>query len=329
MIIDMHTHFVPVDLPDMSYRKGNDRWPTIKKVNETENQVMISGQIFRTVNHVCWDMDARLAEMDDEGIAAHVLSPMPELLSHWFEPKDTLEFSKHMNEKLAEMISVNANRFYGLGMVPIQEPKLAAAEVRKLKSEFGVHGVEVGSNINGIPIGDPSFLPFFEAIAEENLAVFIHPIHPVGTDRIVGPNSLRNLICFPSETGMATASLITGGVISRFPNIRIAISHGGGTFASILPRLTMGWKIFADYTQLLEKSPMDYAKQLYFDNLVYDDLTANHLVSMFGSEQILVGSDYPFIIREKQLEKFLKRLPLSQVEQEDIKRNNTLRFLGV
>ena len=75
-------------------------------------------------------------------------------------------------------------------MVPLQDPELAAKELKRLKHDFGLLGVEVGTNINGRSIGDPFFTPFFAEAESEGMAIFIHALHPLGNDRIVGPPSL-------------------------------------------------------------------------------------------------------------------------------------------
>ena len=163
--VDVHTHFVPESLPDMTGRLGGDRWPISKCVcgQPHHKQIMISGKNFRTINDQCWSPKTRIADMEHEQVTLQVLSPMPELLSYWFNPEDTLEFSRSINFELSRFIESAPDRFIGLGMVPLQDPELAAKELKRLKHEFGLKGVEVGTHINGKSIGDPSFTPFFEA----------------------------------------------------------------------------------------------------------------------------------------------------------------------
>lgn len=197
--VDVHTHFVPEVLPAMADRFGGDRWPVTKCVCGASHhkQVMISGKNFRTITDQCWSPERRITDMDQEEVTIQVLSPMPELLSYWFKAEDTLEYSRYISSELSKFIENDPKRFIGLGMVPLQDPELAAKEIKRLKNEFGLKGIEVGTNINGISIGDPFFDPFFAEAEAENMIIFIHALHPIGKERIVGPSSLSALIGFP------------------------------------------------------------------------------------------------------------------------------------
>src|SRR3954463_6312397 len=109
----------------MENRFGGDRWPVTKCAcgDTSHKQVMISGKNFRTITDQCWSPTRRSTDMDQEEIDIQVLSPMPELLSYWFNASDTLEFSRSINHQLSEFIQSNPSRFCGLGMVPLQDPE--------------------------------------------------------------------------------------------------------------------------------------------------------------------------------------------------------------
>ena len=76
----------------------------------------------------------------------------------------------------------------------------------------GFAGVEIGSNINGVPVGHPSFDPFFEACEALGAAVFVHALKPAGMDRLVGPAPLQQVLAYPTDVGLAAASVITGNL---------------------------------------------------------------------------------------------------------------------
>ena len=249
VIIDVHTHFVPEHFPSMADRVGGDQWPVTQCVcgKADHKHVMISGKNFRTITDQCWSPKRRMNDMEQEGVDVQVLSPMPELLSYWFEAKDALDFSRYINFQLSEFIAANPGRFIGLGMLPLQDPEMAAKEVKHLKRDYGLSGVEVGSNINGRSIGDPFFTPFFAEAEAEQMAIFIHALHPFGNERNVGHSSLSNFIGFPTENAIAIASLITGGILEKFPNLKVYASHGGGSFSTVLPRLNQGWEIMEGF----------------------------------------------------------------------------------
>lgn len=327
MIIDVHTHIVPESFPPYAGKNSDARWPAMGGCDHPHHKtVMIGGKNFREVSHHCWDTGERLKEMQAEGVNRQVLSPMPELLSYWFDLDDALTMCDHTNRTIGTMVDSDPGHFYGLGMVPMQDPERAAREMAHLKSDYGLLGIEVGTNINGTPIGDPSFEPVFAAAVEHNLAIFVHALHPAGLERVIGPPAMAALVAFPNENAFAVASLICGGMLTRYPKLRIAFSHGGGGFAMMLPRMMHGWRTMGD--TLFEHSPLELARRLYYDTLVYDTPTLKYLIDTFGIEQLLVGTDYPFIIREKSPGDRLQELAIDEHQLELLQSKNALRFLN-
>jgi aminocarboxymuconate-semialdehyde decarboxylase len=341
VIIDLHTHIVPEHFPPAGNRASARRWPSMDHFEAGRAKVMIVGENFRTVTEQCWSPARRIGDIAKEGVDAQVISPMPELLSYWFTPEDALEFGRYTNETIAKLVQSSPTTFYGLGMVPLQDPDLAARELDRVK-QMGLAGIELGSNILGKSLGDPSFLPFFDEVQRQGLAVFVHALHPTMRDRIVGPASLDNPIGFPTDTGLTIASLITGGVIERFPALRLAFSHGGGTFPFFLPRLNHAWSGTWNeeppgparerpnpLREMLPRSPAEYARMLYYDTLLFDGRAIRYLREVMGSSQLIVGTDYPFVPRELPVDKTLRALGFTDEEFEAISWRNCLRFLGV
>ena len=148
MIIDVHTHIVPEHFPPAGNRASARRWPFMDHFETARARVMIAGENFRTVTEQCWNPARRIGDIAKEGVDAQVISPMPELLSYWFTPEDSLEFGRYTNEFIATMVQSSPKTFYGLGMVPLQDPDLAAKELARLK-QMGLAGIELGSNILG------------------------------------------------------------------------------------------------------------------------------------------------------------------------------------
>jgi aminocarboxymuconate-semialdehyde decarboxylase len=188
-------------------------------------------------------------------------------------------------------------------------------------------GVEIGSNVNGVAIGDPRFEPFFAAAESLGAAIFVHALHPAGLDRLVGPPTLAQLVAFPGETALAIASMMTGGTLDRHPGLRIAFSHGGGGFALTLPRLMFGWH-YLDFGGRAARSPLEQARSVYYDTLVYDGPTLLHLIETFGVSQLCLGTDHPFAIQELEPVSRIDALPLTAHDKDLLLRSNARHFLG-
>lgn len=158
--------------------------------------------------------------------------------------------------------------------------------------------------------------------------LFVHPWETLGRERMPRHNSMYT-VGMPSETALAAASLINGGIMERFPRLKVCFAHGGGSFPYILPRLDQGWKVWP-HLRLTTYPPSHYIQNFYFDSLNYDPLNIKYLMERFGHEKILMGSDYPFLLRE---------IPPGQVIEDTIKASeeqkramlgeNALRFLNM
>lgn len=328
-LVDVHTHVVPEHFPAYLGVHDGAPWPSMAPAHACHRHVMVSGQVYRTVAHQCWDCGARRDDMARLGVERQVLSPMPELLSYWLAPEDGAAMCRYLNEVIAAMVAESPARFSGLGAVPLQDLSLAIDALDHAVNTLGLAGVEIGTNVNGVVIGDPRWRPFFEAAAAMNAAVFVHPLRPVGMDRLVGPAALEQVLAFPGEMGLAGASLITGGLLDALPTLRIALSHGGGSLGLLLPRLQHAYDHLPALRKGRPSDPMAGARRLFIDNLVYDAPTIRHLIHVFGERQVMVGSDYPFVIQDADPAARLDALSLPAETLHLLRNANAERWLGL
>jgi aminocarboxymuconate-semialdehyde decarboxylase len=326
-MIDVHTHHVSREFPDMSALDASPRWPRMEMIDAARGQVMIAGRNFRTVDSRCWDPPTRLRDMDAAGVAVQAVSVMPELLTYWAAGEPAAAFAHHLNQGIAAIVAHAPDRFVGLGMVPLQDPERAARELERCMALDGIVGVEVGSHVGDRPLGDPAHAPFFAAAERLGAAILVHALHPLGDSMLVGPPILNNYVGFPLETGFSVASIITGGILEQFPRLRIGFCHGGGALMAVLPRLSHGWQIDESVRASLPRPPEEYARRLFFDTLVYDERTLRYLHSLVGPDQLMVGSDYPFIVMETPPGALLASSSLPDEDKQRIREVNARRFL--
>ncbi|WP_066733225.1 amidohydrolase family protein [Cupriavidus sp. D384] len=326
--IDIHTHVIPAEFPRYLGSRANVPWPSMRDAQPCHRHVVISGQVYRTVSHHAWDTDARLADMDATGVGHQVLSPMPELLSYWMDTEDAAVLSRYLNETLAGMVARAPARFSALGAAPLQNVDRAIAELDHAIGKLGLAGIEVGSNVMGVPIGDPRFWPFFEAAQACNAAIFVHPLRPAGMDRLVGPPALEQIVAFPGEIGLAAASLITGGLLTRFPKLRIALSHGGGSIQALVPRMQFAWEKQSALRDAIELAPAEAARALYYDDLLYSPQAIRALVELVGDHRVMIGTDYPFAIMDPEPAARIASLGLPNAVVEQLRWRNAAAWLG-
>jgi aminocarboxymuconate-semialdehyde decarboxylase len=234
---------------------------------------------------------------------------------------------RYLNEQIAAMIALSPKHFVGLGCVPLQDVDSSLREL-EFVMQLKFSGVEIASHVNGVSIGDARFEPFFAEAERLGAAIFVHALRPAGQDRIVGAFA-EQAVCFPGDVALACASMITGGIASRHPKLRIAFSHGGGTMAILMPRLTHAWNVFPKAKESLPESPTVIARRFFYDELVFDPEAVKFLIQQFGSSQIVLGTDYPFALGDLHPLKTLERANLGGATVTAITSSNARRFLGL
>ena len=328
-LIDVHTHVVPQDFPPYLGQVAGAPWPSMAPAHECHRHVMVSGKVYRTVSHHCWSCSARLADMAQQGVARQVLSPMPELLGPWLEPEDGRALCSFLNETIAAMVAEAPASFVGLGAVPLQDVGAAIEELDRLLHETGLVGVELPSHVNGCALGDVQLRPFFEAAAAWGAPIFVHPLRPGDTGRLVGPAALEQVLAFPGEIGLAGASMLTGGLLAALPDLRIALSHGGGSLAMLLPRLRQGRACVPAIRQVQPDDPLEQARRFWIDDLVYDAPTLRHLVATFGADRVMAGTDYPFVIMDSDPAGAIEAGGFDAATRAALRGGNARRWLGL
>ena len=119
-----------------------------------------------------------------------------------------------------------------------------------------------------------------------DIPIFVHAQHPTFMDRVVAPVLQRRRL--PRLRGpLVVASIITGKVMETCPNLRLAFSHGGGTFMQLLPRLENAWRKNDLFKAHLPQPPSAYARMFYYD-IFFDNRTLQVLARYGGSDQVMI-----------------------------------------
>jgi aminocarboxymuconate-semialdehyde decarboxylase len=307
--VDVHSHVSPFHFPSAPNEVTVARWPCMQCASAAEGTLFIGEKAFRSLDARSWNVGRRLEDMDRDNVAMQVLSPMPELLSYWLANEDAKLLCDTSNHQIAEMIAAAPGRFRGLGAVTLQDAHLAATELPRLKREFGLSGVEIGSNINGVMLGDPRFDSFWAAAEDESMAVFVHALHPIAAKPLPPNMPFTAFALFPIDVAMAASSLLMAGVLDRFPHLRIGFSHGGGALGSILGRLDVGWSRNEQSSGKVSR-PSIKARDLFYDSNVYDRPYLEYLATNIAPGRVFGGTDYPYDIMQQEPRDFVGSLNL-------------------
>jgi aminocarboxymuconate-semialdehyde decarboxylase len=271
MYIDVHWHYMPEQCR--------------ARISQANRAQLDIPELYRPELQVAW--------MDRRRIDLAAVSPSPGLLQYESPPDEGIGLHRTVNDGIAELVTAHPDRFVGLGAVPLQAPDLAVAELERIMQTKGMRGIEIGTNVAGRNLDDESLRPVFRRAGELGAFVFVHPMNVLGMDRL-GRYYLQNLIGNPTDTAVAIASLIFGGVYDECPSLTCCFAHGGGTFPALVGRWRHGHHVRKEPHMFGAQSPDEYLPRIYIDSLVHDDAICRHAINTVGSDNMMLGCDHPY-----------------------------------
>ena len=250
-------------------------------------------QMGRTLN----TLDQRLVDMDRLGIDVQAISPSPGQYFYFTDPETGREAARTVNDGMAAAAAAHPDRLVGMGTAPLQNVEMAVSEMRRCVQELDLRGIEISSNVNGKDLHAEEFRPFFAAAEELGILLFLHPLGFTHAQRM-SEYYFNNLIGNPLESTLAVGHLIFGGVLDRYPGLRICVAHGGGYMPAYWGRMDHGWRARGDCSEHCRHEPSSYLRKMWFDTLVFDPDQLESLVRTHGADKLCLGSDYPFDMSE-------------------------------
>ena len=237
--------------------------------------------------------DARFADLEAMGLDKQLLSPAPPQCYYTVPVEIGARAARIVNDGIAEIVRQHPDRYAALGSVPMQDGEAAAEELEYAVKTLGFRGVEVLTNVVGRELSDPAFAPFWAKAEQLGAWVFIHP-SGFTDGRRLGRFYFSNVIGNPLETTIALHYLIFDGVLERHPGLKILAAHGGGFLGAYHGRIDHAWGARSDSRGKLPNPPSSYLKRIYFDTIVFTPEQLRAMITAYGADHILMGTDYPF-----------------------------------
>jgi aminocarboxymuconate-semialdehyde decarboxylase len=328
MKVDIHTHMMPDTMPNWVKKFGYGEFIHLEHKN-CQACMMKGDKLFRIVEPNCFQAADRLADMESQATSCQVLSTIPVLFNYWAKPADGYDTSRYFNDHLAKIANDHPKKFIAIGTVPLQDTDLSILEMERCIHSLNMPGLEIGTNVNGINLGDSRFHAFFAAAEKLNCSLFIHPWDMMG-EADIQDYWLPWLVGMPAETTRAICSLIFSGVLEKYPKLRIAFAHGGGSFPYTLGRIEHGFQVRPDLVAIHNQvNPQSYLGKIWFDSLVHDPLSFHVLLQKAGVDKICLGSDYPFPLGEHYPGQLISSLDLPTPIQEKLFFRNAIDWLNL
>jgi aminocarboxymuconate-semialdehyde decarboxylase len=299
--------------------------------------IKLGGPGLRTDLDMATEVELRLRTMDAQGIDIEALSINP----NWYGVTDRDRAARIIdiqNEALAEACAATPDRFVAFASIALQFPDLAAEQLAVGVKKFGLRGAAIGGNVAGAELSDPKFNPFWAKAEELGVLVFIHPQADGAPDqlghRFKGNGYLSNVIGNPLETTIALAHLIFEGTLDRYPGLKICAAHAGGYLPSYLGRFDRGCAVRPDLCPggthgPIKKCPSEYARQLYYDTMVFRPEGVRHLAAEVGVGQLMIGTDYPYPWTETAVDLILETPDLTDEDRIAILSGTAARLLSI
>ncbi len=244
---------------------------------------------------------------------------------HLFLYKENVDSARKVSRKFNKLmgsICRDEGSFICNATVPLQDPKIAAEELEETVSE-GLKGVEIGTNVAGKNLDDPSLWPFYEKAQELTLPILVHPADIMSPDRM-RKYYMEIVVGTLAETTVAITSLLFGGVLRQFPKLKFVFCHGGGAVPYQIGRLRRATEVRED----LKGIDVWDLRKLYFDAVLFEPLSLEFLVKTVGVDRVVLGTDYPFNMGDWRAVEIVKRTSLNEEDKMRIAWRNAVELYG-
>ncbi|HLK61996.1 MAG TPA: amidohydrolase family protein [Bryobacteraceae bacterium] len=323
-IIDFHNHYYPPAYLD-ALRSGSSA--VEMTVDEEGNPRIFYPGDYNIAVPGHRDIDYREQVLIDAGVDTQVIT-LTTPGTHVEKPETAVKFAELVNDSFAEVIRTKHGRFTALATLPLNDPAASVKELERACRQLRLPGAMLFSNVNGVGLDDKRFWPLYEAANDLEAVLYIHPTHPVGVEAMTD-YWLMPLVGFLMDTTLAAAKIVFAGVPERFPQIRWALCHLGGTIPYLAERLDRGFHAFSECRANLQQLPSDYLKRFYYDTVNFDPGAIALAISFAGVDHILAGSDYPHQIGSiPRMLETIRELPLSDSEKAAIFGGNASRLMA-
>lgn len=328
MTYDVHAHCIPEELLELLRTEGSSFGIEIVPGERGESALLDGRMQIGPFRPILGDMDARIAKMDQTGVAVQFLSGWIDLTAYGLASEAGARYSRRFNEILAAEATRHPDRLFPLGTVPLQSPRRAAEELVHAVEELGMVGVQIATTVDQTDLDQAGLDPFWEAAAALRCPIVIHPCNPLaGVD--LSRNFLDNMVGRPAESSIAVAHLLFSGVLERFPDLVVLLVHGGGFVPYQIGRMQRGFDAVPHITaRHIQTPPTELARRLYYDTVLHDPQALGFLVERMGADHVVMGSDYPFEMGDPEPVATVEGIPgLSDEQRRLILEGNVSRIL--
>ena len=296
------------------------------------------------------DMDVRFRQMDEFGDYRQIINIAAPPVEDLGSPRISKEMSRIGNESMAELVRDHPDRFAGFtACVPMDDPDAAVAELDYAVEQLGALGAQIYTHVHGTAMDAKEFDPFYEYAARQGKLLQVHPCRSSSWPDYPTEDRSKFEIwwTFGWEYDLSAfmARIVFGGVLERYPQLKLLIHHGGSMVPHFSGRVGPGWDQLGARTPdeqredvegyLLTKRPIEYFTMMYADTAMFGAAHALRCsVDFYGVDHVLFSSDSPYDPERgpgyiRATIRNLEEIGLSEQEQQAIFYTNVCSLTGI
>src|SRR5437016_4969189 len=324
MIIDTHAHVVPKSLID-ALRSEKRLFPSVQLNTEAAapRLAFAGGAPGRPIQPRLSDLGQRRDWLKEARVDHQLVGGWTDVYGYELPPAEGADWARFYNEHMARDAAA-CPALSMLATVPLQDGALTA-KVLEEALDAGFHGAMIATQPKGVGgnLDDPSLDPFWEVASARQATLFLHPHYICGDERLADYD-LVNAIGRLADTTIAVARLLFSGHLTRFPSVKLLLSHAGGALPYALGRLKRNQAIHAEYAD-----PLNGFRRLYFDTVLFEPRALRFLCDVVGADRVMLGSDYPFGIGDPDPCAVVEATALTMAERRAILGDTAARIFHV
>jgi aminocarboxymuconate-semialdehyde decarboxylase len=236
----------------------------------------------------------RIGEMDRQGVDREILSIWTDIFGTDLPAEKAARWHTTLNDSLARLCDAHGDRFSWLASGAMQNAEAAARELER-GMKAGAVGAIVATHVDGRNLGECPLDEFWAACTELGAPVFLHPAQPVAPPR-AGRFALNQIVAYTTDTTLTVGSLISAGVMDRFPGLELILSHGGGSVPYLVGRFDRMHRAADPKAtgNVAERPPSEYLGRFHYDTILHHGPALRYLRDLVGIDRMLLGTDLPF-----------------------------------
>ena len=237
------------------------------------------------------ELETRLRLMDRAGVQMQVLSACPQL-PYGGDGQKAARAARFVNDQYADLVQDHADRFRAFAALPMPHLEESLGELGRALDELRMAGIAMNTTVLGRALVEPGYEPVFAELNRRGAVLYLHPAGNSACSPLIGNYHLTWMVGAPVEDTISVMQLITHGIPTRYPDIKIINSHLGGALPMLLQRADDQYRWEAPDTPEL---PSVAARRMWYDTVGHGHVPALRCaIDSLGADRLLLGTDFPY-----------------------------------